>query len=80
MNDYEIRINNVKAKLEQAKTDRIKAEQNKVNLESRKTEMDTDIKALGVEPAQLDETISKFDSEVQAELLTIEGMIPEQYR
>lgn len=80
MADYAVRINNAKAALERAKTDRIKAEQSKENLLSRKEEIENEIKSLGVDPAQMDETITKLDSEIQADLLTIEQMIPQQYR
>jgi chromosome segregation ATPase len=80
MTDYTSRINAAKAAVEKAKADRIRAEQNKENLLKRQAEIEAEIRALGVEPDQLDETIAKLEAEIQADLLTVEQMIPAQYR
>jgi chromosome segregation ATPase len=80
MTDYTSRINAAKAAVEKAKADRIRAEQNKENLLKRQAEIEAEIRALGVEPDQLDETIAKLEAEIQADLLTVEQMIPVQYR
>lgn len=78
--DYTVKINSIKTSLEKAKTDRIKAEQNKENLDKRKAEIEDEIKALGVDPAELEPTIAKLDAEINADIMTIEGMIPASYR
>jgi hypothetical protein len=78
--DYTTKINNDKAAVERMKTDRIKAEQNKENLEKREAEYNNEVKALGVDPAELDTTIEKLTNEADADLLTLENMIPAQYR
>jgi hypothetical protein len=78
--DYTTKINNDKAAVERMKTDRIKAEQNKENLEKREAEYNNEVKALGVDPVELDATIEKLTNEADADLLTLENMIPAQYR
>ncbi len=80
MSEYAGKINSLKAALEKAKMDKVKAEQNKENLDKRLEEIETEIKALGVDPAQLEETITNLDTEIQADLLSVEQLIPAQYK
>lgn len=80
MTDYTGRINTAKAAVEKAKADRIRAEQNKENLEKRLDEIEAEVKVLGVDPVALESTIAKMDADINADLLTIEGMIPASYR
>jgi hypothetical protein len=75
--DYTARINNAKAAVEKMKTDQIKAEQNKENLEKREAEYNAEIKAMGVNPDELNKAIEQLD--IDADLLMIENMIPAEY-
>ncbi|MDD3024394.1 MAG: hypothetical protein PHE26_10910 [Syntrophomonadaceae bacterium] len=75
--DYTARINNAKAAVEKMKTDQIKAEQNKENLEKREAEYNAEIKTMGVNPDELNKAIEQLD--IDADLLMIENMIPAEY-
>jgi transposase len=80
MTDHTLRINQAKMAAERMKTDRIKAEQNKENLLKRRGEVEDEVRQWNVEPDQLDAEVIQQDAEIAADLATVEGMIPAQYR
>lgn len=78
--NYASKINDLKKILEDAKAEKIRAEQNIENLNKREEELNAEIRELGVDPEELEATIAKLESEIQADIAQIENMIPAQYK
>lgn len=79
-NNYTERINAAKNALDRAKTDRARAEATKESLEKQRDGIIEEIKTMGVNPDQLDDTIANLDQCIQADLTRLEELIPAEYR
>jgi len=79
-NNYAERLQAVKNAMERAKTDRTRAETTKESLEKQRDGVLEEIRALGVDPEKLDDTISELDTQIQADLAKLEALIPAEYR
>lgn len=80
VNNYAVRLQNIKAALEKAKTDRARAEATKENLEKQRDAIVEEIRSMGFEPENLDATIAELDAAIQADLSKLEQLIPAEYR
>jgi uncharacterized protein involved in exopolysaccharide biosynthesis len=83
VNEYTNKINNLKTILENAKAEKIRAEQNVENLNKRKAELKVELEGLGITSSNPDEIkaeLAGMEQEIQTDIVTIEGLIPEQYR
>lgn len=83
MSEYTNKINGLKATLENAKAEKIRAEQNLENLNKRKAELEVEIKGLGItssDPNEIKVELDNLEQEIQTDILAIESLIPEQYR
>jgi len=79
-NNYDVRLQSIKAALEKAKTDRARAEATKESLEKQRDAIVEEIKSMGFEPENLDATIAELDTQIQADLARLEELIPAEYR
>lgn len=70
------RLNALKAKAEQGKTEKAKAEATIEGLKKQEAQIVSEIRALGVEPDGLDTEIARLDSEIQAGLEQAEALLP----
>lgn len=78
-NNYAVRLQNIKAALEKAKTDRARAEATKESLEKQRDTIVEEIRNMGFEPENLDTTIADLDAAIQADLVKLEQLIPAEY-
>lgn len=79
-NNYAERLQAAKNAIERAKTDRTRAETTKESLEKQRDGIIEEIKALGVDPENLDATIADLDTRIQDDLAKLEQLIPAEYR
>lgn len=79
-NNYTERINAAKAALDKAKTDRARAEATKESLEKQRDSIINEVKAMGVDPDKLDDTIAELNRCIEADLARLEELIPAEYR
>ena len=77
--NYSDRLQAINKALEKAKTDRTRAETTKESLEKQREGIIEEIKALGVDPDNLDATIAELDTKIQTDLASLEQMIPAEY-
>ncbi len=77
---FATRLESAKKAIDKAKTDRITAEANKANLEKQQETIIAEIRALGVEPEQLDQTIAGLETGIAADLEQLDALIPQEYR
>lgn len=80
VNNYAARLQNIKAALEKAKTDRARAEATKESLEKQRDAIVEEIRSMGFEPENLDATIAELDAAIQADLAKLEQLIPAEYQ
>jgi chromosome segregation ATPase len=80
-------LNNINAQLQSAreavdkmKSARARAEADYDNYMKRQQELEEEIRALGVEPEQLEEKIQGLEASITENMAKIWGMIPEQFR
>ena len=78
--DYTDRLQAIGKALEKAKTDRTRAETTKESLEKQRDGIIEELRALGVEPDKLDDTITELDEQIRVDLASLEQMIPAEYR
>lgn len=78
--DYTKQIEARRAALEKMKTARVRAQADKENAEKRIGELQAEVRALGVEPENLEAEIAKLDQEIQNGLKLVGDMIPIEYR
>lgn len=79
MQDYAQELNQLRAAIEKAKTERAKAEANKETLEKRREELLSECKALGVEPDDLAAEIERLDAAIQDGLKQARELVPEEF-
>lgn len=79
-NDYATRLEDSRKAIDKARTDRAKAEATKEQLEKQQETITAEIRALGVEPEQLDQTITELEAGIGADLDKLDGLIPAEYR
>lgn len=75
-NEYTERLAEIKANLDKAKNQRIKAEAKLEALTKQKQEIITELKKMNVDYETLDETIEKLKNEIEDMLDKIDKMIP----
>jgi len=83
MSVYADKINNLKTVLENAKAEKIRAEQNLENLKTRLDELKTELKGLGItttDPEEIRAELTKLEQEIQVDIAAIENLIPEEYK
>ncbi len=78
--DITVKVNSLKNAIEKGKTERTIAETNKKTYEEQLTKTEDEIRALGVEPGEVDKVIAELDAEIAADLAEVEKLIPETYR
>lgn len=78
--DYATRLEEYRKAIDRARTDRAKAEATKEQLEKQQEQIIAEIRALGVEPENLDATIAELEAEITADLDKLESLIPAEYR
>jgi chromosome segregation ATPase len=74
------KINALKSAIERAKTERTKAETNLETYNKQLQEVENEIRALDVEPGNIDAVIAELDQEIAKDLAEVEALIPAQYR
>jgi len=79
-NDYAVRLENYRKSIDKARTDRARAEATKEQLEKQQAQIVEEIRALGVEPEQLDQTITELETGIAADLDKLNALIPAEYR
>lgn len=77
--DVNQQINKYKGAIEKGKSDRVKAQTNKENFEKRLTEVEGEIKALGVEPENAATEVDRLDVVIAEGLQKVSNLIPAQY-
>lgn len=75
-NEYDDKLNEIKANLDKAKNQRIKAEAKLEALTKQKQEIITELKKMNVDYETLDETIADLKNEIEDMLDKIDKMIP----
>ncbi len=78
--DYTTQIEARRAALKKMENARVRAEADKANAEKRLGELEAEVRALGVEPENLEAEIAKLDQEIQEGLKLVGDMIPQEYR
>lgn len=76
MQDIQTRLNALKAKAEQGRTEKARAEATIEGLKKQEDQIITEIRALGLEPDGLDTEIARLDAEIQAGLEQAEALLP----
>ncbi|MGM0369415.1 MAG: hypothetical protein ACQEP9_03240 [Bacillota bacterium] len=77
MSDYKREINQIKEKLDQANTLKVRSETKLENLEEEREKLLTEIKNEGIEPDQLEEEIEELESELQELIKEAKELLPE---
>ena len=78
--DFAIKLDVYKKGIEKAKTDRAKAEATKEQLERQQTQIESEVRSLGVEPENLDAAIADLETQIAADMVKLDELIPEEYR
>jgi chromosome segregation ATPase len=78
MQQLEQRIKEMKAKLDEAKNLRYKAEIRLEDLERQEKEILAELEALGVEPDQLDEEIARLEREIEQGIEEAWSLLPRE--
>lgn len=76
--DYSKEINNLKAKLDDSKIKRARAESTLENLNKQKEEILNEIKDLGVEPENLEVEIANLENEINGLLFEASKLLSEE--
>ena len=79
-NDFTQRLEANKKAIDKARTDRAKAEATKEQLEKQQEQILSEIRNLGVEPDQLDQTIIELETGIEADLSKLDQLIPQEYK
>ena len=79
-NDYATKLEGYRKSIDKARTERITAEANKANLEKQQESIEAEVRALGVEPEQLDQTILGLETGIAGDLERLGELIPVEYR
>lgn len=69
------RLKTLKAKIDQGKTEKTRAEANLESLEKQKAEIVAELNTLGVKPENLDAEIERLSAEIEAGLSEAEGLL-----
>lgn len=77
--EFSKRLEGYKAAIDRARTDRTKAEATKEQLEKQQEQIVAEIRALGVEPENLDTTIQELETGIAADLDQLQVLIPAEY-
>jgi chromosome segregation ATPase len=80
VDDFTARLESAKGAIDRARTDRIKAETTKEQLEKQQTQIIDEIRTLGVEPENLDATIAELETGILADLEKLDALIPGEYK
>jgi|GEM_PF-1351772 len=78
--DTTVKINSLKAAIEKGKEERVKAQTNKETYEEQLKKTEDEIRALHVEPAEVETVITELGIEIEKDLAEVEALVPEQYR
>ncbi|MBU7006347.1 hypothetical protein [Phosphitispora fastidiosa] len=78
--DVTAKINSLKTAIEKGKEERVKAQTNKETYEEQLRKNDEEIRALHVEPAEIETVLAELGTEIEKDLAEVETLIPEQYR
>lgn len=78
--DYAKQIEARKAALKKMETARIQAESDKKHAEKRLEELYAEVRALGVEPENIEAEIAKLEAEIEEGLQEIAKLIPPEFR
>jgi len=76
---FATQLEGYKKGIDKAKTDRARAEATKEQLEKQQDAIIQEIRALGVEPEQLDQTITELETGIGEDLARLETLIPAEY-
>jgi len=75
--EYEKTITEIKENLEKAKNMKFRAEAKLEQLYKQREEITNEIKAMGIEPENIDAEISKLQTEIDAMLKETKDLLPE---
>lgn len=78
--NYAQRLESARVSIEKMKTDKARAEATKESLEKQREGILDEVKALGVEPEDLDTEIENLGKTIEANLAEVEELIPAEYR
>lgn len=73
--DAMTRLNNLKAQIEKGKAEKARAEANLETYTKQRDEIISELKALGVEPENLDAEIARLDREIEEALARAEELL-----
>lgn len=73
--DAMTRLNNLKAQIEKGKAEKARAEANLETYTKQRDEIINELKALGVEPENLDAEIARLDKEIEEALARAEELL-----
>ena len=73
-------IARAKAATEKMKAARTRAEADHDNFTKRKSELEEEVRGLGVEPDKLQDKLQELRTNIQTNMAQIWSLIPEQYR
>jgi chromosome segregation ATPase len=76
MSNYDVKINELKEKLETAKKKKIRAEARMEELQNQKNDIIKQLKEIGVSPEHLDEEIETLKNEMENLIKKVEAMLP----
>lgn len=77
-NNYEAQINDIKSSLDKARNLRIKAETRLEQLEKQKQDILADIKAMGINPDEIEKEIERLEKEIREMIIKAKEMIPDE--
>ena len=78
--NYEQRLAVLRQQIDQAKSDKARAEATLQMVEQRQAEIEAELGQLGVKPDELDAEIARLRGELEAKLAEAEGLIPAEMR
>ncbi len=76
MQDIQVRLNALRARAEQGRTEKAKAEATIESLRKQEEQIVAEIRALGIDPEGIDTEIARLDAEIQASLEQAEALLP----
>ena len=78
--DINVQLQAAKEATEKMKAARTRAEADYDNYIKRQQELETEVRALGVEPDKLQDKLQELRTTIQTNMAQIWSLIPEQYR
>ena len=76
MSNYDLKLTELKNRLESSKNKKIKAETKLEQLQSQRSEIVKELEMMGVTPENLDSEIDKLEKEIEELLRDVDLMVP----